>query len=199
MTLPGDEGTTGGVKRGWGDICQILHTTHHVSRATCHAPRATRHALPMSSYSPVPRTACCLRSDRAQILLHRIDDMAKFNSTEGIVTPMIFSEFVKHNPGLLLPAFHLQLQIKQNVVNPKYWDKIQQRRADKYHDTFDGGWLTIQRELIKTQHDRKTKDPKLAAEKKVFKQGLSKEKRLVMEKRQVSSLVGGVVPCRFGG
>jgi len=124
------------------------------------------------------------RSDRAQILLHRIDDMAKFNSTEGVVTPMIFSEFVKRNPGLLLPAFHLQLQIKQHVCNAKFWEKIQARRADKYHDTSDGGWLTIQRQLIKNQQERKKKDPTLAAEEKQFRQGLSKEKRLVMEKRQ---------------
>ena len=39
--------------------------------------------------------------------------MAKFSSSDGEVTPVIFSEFVKRNPGILMPAFHMQVMIKQ--------------------------------------------------------------------------------------
>ena len=107
--------------------------------------------------------------------------MAKF-SPDGEVTPMIFSEFIKRNPGILIPAFHMQVMVRKRygtcasqwwflyslflmetpvpnhngvrIVNEKFWDKIADRRFDMYADQKDGGWLHIRRELKKNAIER---------------------------------------------
>lgn len=123
------------------------------------------------------------RSDRAHILLQRVDDMAKHSSTEGVVTPLIFSEFVRRNPGLLLPAFHLQITIKQKIANDRFWNRIQERRAARFADTKDGGWLQIQRDVRKNQIEREKVNP-VGQESTNGRPGLSREKRRIMERRQ---------------
>lgn len=105
--------------------------------------------------------------------------MAKY-SPDGEVTPMIFSEFVKRNPGILMPAFHMQVMIRQRygsfalqcffsffvkspvpchrIINEKFWDRIADRRFDMYADQKDGGWLHIRRELKKNAMERAKHD-----------------------------------------
>lgn len=123
------------------------------------------------------------KSERAAVLYQRIEDMAKYNSTDGEVTPIIFSEFVKRNPAILKDAFHMQVMIRQSIVSEKFWDRLADRRFDLYADQKDGGWLHIRRELKKKAIERsKNSGEDLEVQPKA--KGLSREKMRMMAARE---------------
>lgn len=121
-------------------------------------------------------------SDKAVLLIQRLDDMAKYQSVDGQVTAYIFSEFAKRNDAVLLQAFHLQSQIKARIGDADLWFDLALQRKEDHLGAADGGWKEIHAAISQIL-DRK-EDDGFAAVERNEPQGLSREKLELMRKRE---------------
>jgi len=134
-------------------------------------------------------------SAKAIILFQRIDDMAKYNSVDGEVTVAVFSEFLDRNPDVILQAVHMQNQIKERIGTPEFWDDQVHIRVERFMGAKDCGWSEIRKALSQIMAGDSAGGDLDFAQSTIGKprdaRGVSKEQRLLLEKREQYLLNAG--------
>lgn len=128
------------------------------------------------------------RSEKAQFLIQCVEEVALRHNVDGHITMKLYSEFASAHPALLMSVFHTQTQMKKRILDEKTWASIEDRRNEKFAGSGDGGWRVVKAELMTLKaaeaeaRQLGTKATAVAARK--TRGGISKETRVVMEKRE---------------